>query len=136
MERGIPDKGPGGWGRRDGGTPRRDRGFVPDCLFAGNRGWIKASRFASRFSTSFCRISIAIGHDSGRTCEPPPRLIRVKESRIVATFVPFVQPTFISALHIPRENQSLLPSSSNIIPLLSFFLSFLFFLSLHYNPSF
>lgn len=64
MERGIPDKGPGGWGRRDGGTPRRDRGFVPDCLFAGNRGWIKASRFASRFSTSFCRISIAIGHDS------------------------------------------------------------------------
>lgn len=51
MERGIPDKkkGPGGRGRE--GTARGDRGFVPDCLFAGNRGWIKASRFASRFST-------------------------------------------------------------------------------------
>lgn len=70
--------------------PRRDRGFVPDCLFAGNRGWIKASRFASRFSTSFCRISIAIGHDSASS--RLPRLIRVSEREPgwPATFVPFV----------------------------------------------
>lgn len=55
-----------------------------------------------------------------------PRLIRVKKSRVVAvaTFVPFLQGSFISALHIPRENRSLplsFSASSNIIPFLSSF---------------
>lgn len=128
MERGIPDKGPGGWGRRDGGTPRRDRGFVPDCLFAGNRGWIKASRFASRFSTSFCRISIAIGHDSaGPTSLLPSSTIDTSEREPgcggchLCTFSTRI--VYFRAAYPAREpiSPSLFPASSNIIPFLSSF---------------
>lgn len=102
------------------GTPRRDRGFVPDCLFAGNRGWIKASRFASRFSTSFCRISIAIGHDSTRLS----RLILVSEREPgwPATFVPFVTRIRLFPRCISRARTNLsLPRILSLFFLLFFF---------------
>lgn len=75
-------------GKRLGGEP----GFVPDCLFAGNRCWIKASRFVGRCDGRFlCRISIAIA----RNLVGPPASSTDYEALCVG------EDRFVSAVRVP-----------------------------------
>lgn len=104
LERIRTSKGPPRGGKRKsdgpeegGGTEEgrgREPGFVPDCLFAGNRCWIKASRFAGRSGDRLlCRISIAIA----RNLVGPPASSADYEALCAG------EDRFVSAVRVPAS---------------------------------